>query len=167
MQHANCSCVVNSMVWSSTQNLIHRRIQLSSSWCRTAKEFSTVKSLCCQGLFILWQQEMLGTISRKKSYPINVLLWSLRDFLLLWLLLSVKNLTSGRDWELKTNEFLFWAKSAPDTNVSCLLPLGPSGTSPAHNVDREVFSQKNLMAGRTVLIVRRFFERCATNRHIC
>lgn len=95
-----------STQWSDLAHEVDRSNLAQAAVWRTAKEFSTVRSFPCQGLFILWQQRMLRTISRKKSYPINVLLWSLRDFLLLWLLLSVENLTSGRDWELKAKNFL-------------------------------------------------------------
>ena len=36
-----------------------------------------IKPLTCPNQFILWQQRVPRTISRRKSYPINVLLWSL------------------------------------------------------------------------------------------
>ena len=47
------------------------------------------------------------TISRRKSYPINALLWCLKDLLLLLLLLSIKNFTSGQDRELNARNSLY------------------------------------------------------------
>ena len=134
-----------STQWSDLAHEVDRSNLAQAAVWRTAKEFSTVRSFPCQGLFILWQQRMLRTISRKKSYPINVLLL---EFERLFVAVAATVCREPHFWTRLRTEgqelfaFLFWVKSPPDTNVSCLLPLGPSEASLAHNADREVFSQR-------------------------